>query len=272
MVANVGYTTMLRIFKPNEVLAMLSNFNAREYTHEENYSLFTETLGIPDSVYTEFLDVPIMQTKTEYLDKAKVRKYEDYKAMGLSNVEVDKEYRRAIARMIAVYAGGTEGISLMAQFACLLQFQFQGKYPGLCDIVTFSVREESLHCVGNSALFRKFIEENPDIWDDSLKFDIYEAIREIVAYEHALIDYLDAPHMSNEDLKRYVEYCADNSLKELGMKPNYHIENNPLPYMDDALGQVLADFFNSTVTSYSKTLEGKWDEIDYSKFEYEKTN
>jgi len=266
MVANVGYTTMLRIFKPNEVLAMLSNFNAREYTHEENYSLFTETIGLPNSIYTDFLDVPIMQTKTEYLDKAKVRKFEDYKADGMSNVEVDIAYRRAVARMLAVYAGGTEGISLMSQFACLLQFQFQGKYPGLCDIVTFSIREEAFHCVGNSALFRRYIEENSDIWDDALKFDIYEAIREIVAYEFALIEYLDAPHMDSESLKRYVEFCADNALKELGMKPNWNTTVNPLPYMDDALGEVLVDFFNGTVSSYSKMVEGDWADIDYSKF------
>jgi ribonucleoside-diphosphate reductase beta chain len=266
MVANVGYTTMLRIFKPNEVLAMLSNFMAREFTHEENYSLFTETIGLPNSVYTDFLDIPIMQTKTEYLDKAKVRKYEDYKADGLSNVEVDRAYRKGVARMLAVYAGGTEGVSLMSQFACLLQFQFQGKYPGLCDIVTFSIREEALHCVGNSALFRRFIEENPDIWDDSLKFDIYEAMREIVAYEFALIDYLQAPHMESDDLKRYVEFCADNALKELGMKPNWNTTVNPLPYMDDALGEILVDFFNGTVSSYSKAVEGDWGDIDYSQY------
>lgn len=42
----------------------------------------------------------------EYLDKAKVRKYEDYKAVGMSDAEVDREFRRAIARMLAVYAGG----------------------------------------------------------------------------------------------------------------------------------------------------------------------
>ena len=30
-------------------------------------------------------------------------------------------------------------------------------------------------------------EENPDIWDDSLKFDIYQAMREIVAGEDELL-------------------------------------------------------------------------------------
>ncbi len=134
-----GYATMLRIFKPVEVQAMLSNYNAREYTHIENYSLFTETMGLPNSIYSDFVDIPVMATKTEYLDKAKVKKFEEYKAMGLSNVELDKTYRSDVAAMLATYAGGAENISLMAQFAALLKYQFQGKYPGLCQIVEYSI-------------------------------------------------------------------------------------------------------------------------------------
>lgn len=261
-----GYAALLRIFKPVEVHAMLTNFMAREFTHIENYSLFTETIGLPNAFYSEFLDIPVMSTKTEYVDKAKVKKFEDYKAMGLSDAETHKEYRKDIARMLAIYGGYTEGVSLMAQFAGLLKFQFDNKYPGLSDLNIFSVREETIHNIGNSHLFRDFISENPDIWDDELKFDIYEAAREIVSYEHALIDYLNPPHMHKDDLKRYVEFCADNALKELGMKANYGIVKNPLPYMDDVVGTIQADFFATRVTDYTKQIQGEWDLIDYSQW------
>ena len=261
-----GYSTLLRIFKPVEVQAMLFSFGSREFTHIENYSLFTETIGLPNSFYSEFLEIPVMSTKTEYIDKAKVRKFEDYKAMGLSDAATHKIYRKDIARMLAVYGGLTEGVSLMAQFAGLLKFQFENKYPGLSYINTFSIKEETIHNLGNSQLFRDFIEENPDIWDDELKFEIYESAREIVAYEQALVDYLDPPHMSGNDLKKYVEYCADNALKELGMKPNWNVTTNPLPYMDDVVSSIQADFFSSRVTDYTKEIQGSWDQIDYSKW------
>ena len=266
VMANIGYHTLLRIFKPTEVLMMLGSFNDREGTHVFNYANFTDTVGLPDSVYTEFLEIPIMSAKTEYLDKAKVKKYEDYKAVGMSDSAVDKEFRRAVARMLAVYAGGLEGVSLMAQFAMLLQYQFQGKYPGLCTIVEWSIKDEMVHMQGNSRLFRAYITENPDIWDDALKFDIYEAMREIVAYEKDLIDYLSPPHMSGSSLKQYVEYMADNALKELGMKANWGIEVNPLPFMDDAVGTVLTDFFSGSITDYSKSVQGDWKDINYSKW------
>jgi ribonucleoside-diphosphate reductase beta chain len=263
-----GYAALLRIFKPVEVQAMLSSFMSREFTHIENYSLFTETIGLPSSIYTDFLDIPVMSTKTEYVDKARVKKFEEYKSMGLSDANMHKEYRRDIARMLAVYGGFTEGVSLYAQFAALLKFQFDNKYPGLSDINLFSIKEEYIHHIGNAALFRTFINENPDIWDDELKFDIYEAAREIVAYEQALIDYLNPPHMSKDDLKRYVEYCADNALKELGMKANYNIAKNPLPYMDDVVGTVQADFFSSRVTDYTKQIQGNWSDIQYGNWEH----
>lgn len=246
---------------------MLGGFNAREGTHVFNYANFTDTIGLPESVYTEFLEIPVMSSKMEYLDKAKVRKYEDYKAVGMSDAEVDREFRRAIARMLAVYAGGLEGVQLFAQFAMLLNYQFQGKYPGLCTIVEWSIKDEYMHLKGNAHLFREFITENLDIWDDSLKFDIYQAFREIVAYEHFLIDYLNPPHMPNESLKRYVEYCADNALMELGMKPNWNIPKNPLPYMDDVVGTVLTDFFSGSVTAYTKSVEGDWDTVKYDHWE-----
>ncbi len=261
-----GYATMLRIFKPVEVQAMLSNFMAREFTHKENYSLFTETIGLPNSIYQEFLNIPVMSTKAEYLEKAKVRKYEEYKTMNLSDSQLDRVFRRDIARMLAVYAGGTEAISLMAQFAALLKYQFEGKYPGLCQIVEYSIREETLHFVGNSHLFRVFIAENQDIWDDELKYDIYQGIREIVAYEEALVDYFDYAHISNSDLKRYIEYRGDIALKELGMKPNWNTTVNHLGYMDDVVGTILTDFFSGRVTQYSKAVDGDWGDIDYEKW------
>jgi ribonucleotide reductase beta subunit family protein with ferritin-like domain len=50
------------------------------------------------------------------------------------------------------------------------------------------------------------------------------------------------------------------------MKPNYNTTVNPLPYMDDVVGTVLTDFFSGRVTTYSKAIEGDWEDIDYSKW------
>jgi ribonucleoside-diphosphate reductase beta chain len=230
--------------------------NGTEVTHKMAYSLFTETILPNTSIYTDFLDINVMATKSTFLDKAKVKKWEDYKAVGLTDAEVDWEFRRAVARMLAIYGGGTELVSLYAQFAMLLQFQFVGKYPGLCQIVEYSIRDEYIHGLTNCRLFREYISENKDIWDDELKFDIYEGMRELVSYEESLIDYINPAHIDKDKCKEYVRYQADQALKELGMKPNYNIADNPFPFMEEVTGTILTDFFSGKVTSYSRKMLG----------------
>lgn len=250
-----GYNKLASIFKPEEIINWLNYANGTEVTHKMAYSLFTETIMPNTGVYTEFLDINVMHTKCVFLDKAKVRKYEDYKAVGMTDAEVDWEFRRAVARMLAIYGGGAELVSLYAQFAMLLAYQFQGKYPGLCQIVEYSIRDEYTHGLGNCELFRTYIKENQDIWDDELKFDIYEGMRELVSYEEALIDYIKPPHLKVEECKKYVQYQADEALKELGMKPNYHLAN-PFKFMEEVTGTILTDFFAGKVTSYSRKMLG----------------
>ncbi len=110
--------------------------------------------------------------------------------------------------------------------------------------------------MGNTTLFREYIKENPDIWDDELKYDIYEGMRELVSYEEALIDYIKPPHMDIESCKEYVKYQANEALKELGMKTNWEIKQNPLPFMDEVTGTILTDFFSGKVTAYSRKMLG----------------
>ena len=266
VMVGAGYDTLTRIFKPTEVSMMLRGFADRENTHIDAYSNLVDTLGFDDDFYSEFLDVAVMETKTDYIEKAKIKKYEDYKLMGMSDAEVDNQYRRGVARMLAVYASLTEGVSLFAQFAMLLQYQTENKYKGMCTIVDWSIKDEEQHVQGNSWLFRTFIQENQDIFDDELKFEIYEAARQIVAYECALVDYLNPPHMDKGVVKDYIKYITDERLKLIGFKPNYNITHNPIPLMDElTAGVSLANFFEARVVDYTKgALTGSWDTLKAS--------
>ena len=260
VLVKTGYAKFASIFKPNQVVNWAMYAGGSEVVHEKAYSLFTDTIGLPNTVYTDFLDINVMKTKTTYIDKAKVKKWEEYKAVGLTDAEADWEFRRAVARMLAIYGAGTEAVTLYAQFAMLLKFRMEGKYPGLCQIVEYSIRDEYTHHLGNAHLFRQYIQENPDIWDDELKFDIYESMREIVAYEDALIDYLSPS--DKESFKAYVRYQANSALLELGMKANWtDVQSNPFEFMELITGTVITDFFSGKVTQYSKKMNGSRDAL-----------
>ena len=77
-----------------------------------------------------------------------------------------------IAKTIAVFSAFTEGLKLFATFAILLNFPRQNKMKGMGQIVTWSVRDETLHCNSMIKLFRTFVDENPDVWTDKLKKEI----------------------------------------------------------------------------------------------------
>ena len=272
-----GYDVLLRIFKPTEVSMMLRGNAARENIHIAAYSLFTETLGFPDSFYQEYLEDQQMSDKIAFVEDSQVLKYEEYertyieitrgtpkgRLMNKSKEEyISYRYRQDIMYMLAVYATLTEGVSLFAQFAMLLKYQTQNKYKGLGTIVEWSIKDEEMHVTSNSWLFREFIKENPDVFDDVIKKRIYSAAREIVRKECDLVDELAPPHMDKVEVKEYIKYITDERLKLIGFKPNYNIEKNPLPFMEDLTGTVLTNFFESKVTEYTKgSLTGSWEDL-----------
>ena len=55
---------------------------------------------------------------------------------------------------------------------------------------------------------------------------------------------------------------ADRRLTQLGLNPLYHVDRNPLPWLDDMLNAVEhANFFENRSTEYSKASTiGTWEE------------
>ena len=72
------------------------------------------------------------------------------------------------------------------------------------------------------------MQENPEIWTEELKGEIYVACSTIVDLEDAFID-LAFEHgriegMTADDIKRYIRYIADWRLRQLGLQPIYGID------------------------------------------------
>ncbi len=64
-----------------------------------------------------------------------------------------------IAKTLAMFGGFTEGLQLFASFAMLMNFPRFNKMKGMGQIVSWSVRDESLHCEGIIKLFHAFVKE-----------------------------------------------------------------------------------------------------------------
>ena len=234
----------MKIFKKPEARMMMGAFNNMESIHQHAYSLLLDTVGMPEVEYKAFADYEAMAAKHEYIDSVKVTK------------GVKRSDKRSIAKALAVYSGFTEGLQLFSSFIILLNFPRFGKMKGMGQIITYSIRDESLHVEAMTKLFREFIQENIDIWDDDFKAEIYQACREMVELENRFLDLVfeqgDIEGLTKAEMMQYIRYIADRRLLQLGLKPNYNVKDNPLDWLDDVLGVEHQNFFEGRATTYMK--------------------
>lgn len=159
-----------------------------------------------------------------------------------------------------------EGVALFASFVMLLNFQRFGKMKGMGKVVEWSIRDESMHVEGNSKLFKTFCKEHPRIVDDEFKANIYEISRQIVKLEDKFVDlaYRMGPieGLDMQEVKQYIRYITDRRLLQLGMKPNFKVKDNPLPWLEWVLnGADHTNFFENRVTEYEVAgMKGSWDD------------
>ena len=237
-----------QVFKPTEVLMMLSAFSNTETIHVAAYSHLLDTVGMPELEYQAFLSYKEMKDKYDFMQSFSVSS------------------RREIAKTLAAFGAFTEGLQLFASFAILLNFPRFNKMKGMGQIISWSVRDETLHCLSIIKLFRTFIQENPEIWDEDFRNELYEICATIVDHEDAFIDLafeLGAVEGLNaEDVKTYIRFIADRRLTQLGLNPLYQVERNPMPWLDEMLNAVEhANFFENRSTEYSRASTiGSWEE------------
>src|SRR3954454_2712606 len=234
-----------RVFKPTEIKMMLTAFSNMETVHIAAYSHLLDTIGMPESEYSAFLQYKEMKDKHDYLSTFGVDSDED------------------IARTLAMFGAFTEGLQLFASFAMLMNFPRFNKMKGMGQIISWSVRDESLHCEGMIKLYHAFAKETGAV-TKSVASDIVENCRTVVSLEDKFIDLAfeagEVQGMTPEDIKSYIRFIADWRLRQLQLPEVYGLKENPLPWLQSMLSGVEhANFFEARSTEYSKAAtRGQW--------------
>ena len=243
----------VRNYLPNfpqpEIRMMLSGFAAREALHIAAYSHLIETLGMPDSTYNDFLQYQAMKDKHEYFEQ-------------FSNLD-----SKNIAQQIAAFSAFTEGLQLFSSFIMLLNFPRHGLMKGMGQIVTWSIVDETQHTESMIKLFKTYIEENREIWNDELKSRIYTIAERMVELEDKFIDLAFATgameNLTSEDVKKYIRYIADRRLISMGLKGIFKVKRNPLPWVEEMINAPThTNFFENRATDYAKgAQQGTWGDV-----------
>ena len=233
----------LPIFKNNEIRNMLLSFANREGTHQRAYALLNDTLGLDESEYAYFLNHKPMLDKIHNMQSI--------------NPSDSTQTAYSLAQAVC-----NEGMSLFSAFVMLLHFQQQGKMKGMCEVVEWSIKDESLHVKAMTQLYQTYVQEmNIKVEQE----EIQNLFTQAVDLEDQLIDMIFGEAQVVESLvkievKMFIRYLADRRLMQLDCLPIYHIDKNPLPWLDWIVNGVsFKNFFEGVVTDYSASgMTGAW--------------
>src|SRR5690606_17749121 len=146
-------------------------------------------IGMPESEFSAFLDYQAMRDKHDFMQEF--------------GVETDAD----IARTLAMFGAFTEGLQLFASFAMLMNFPRFNKMKGMGQIVSWSVRDESLHCEGMVKLYHAFARETGCV-TKAVADDIVDCCRTVVGLEDKFIDLAfemgPVEGMTPNDIKQYI--------------------------------------------------------------------
>lgn len=219
-------------FSHPEIVMWLFSVAAREGVHVDAYSLLPETLGLPETIYSEFLLYQEMIDKHEF-------------TQNLDDL--------SLAEQIAIVSAFGEGMQLFSSFVMLLNFERHGLLRGVGQIVNWSMVDETLHAEGQILIYRRLVEEGHGAGAARIKEIAREAVRLEDAFIELAYQLYTPENLPKEEVKQYIRFIADRRLIQMGIKPVFKVKTNPLPWVAALTGLDHVNFFERKVTSYSKS-------------------
>ena len=225
-----------------------------EANHCVSFEYVLETFPLDRTrVYGQHLEMPSMKNKEDFINKYLIRMTED--TLDIETPEGKKDFLRNLVATNIVM----EGTWFYSGFMVALSFRQRNQLRNLGSMITWVLRDESLHLKFGIQLIHTVLEENPEL----LTEEFADEIRNI------LIDGVNLEVNYNKDMfpkgilglnadyvNQYVQYVADRRLEELGLEPHFKV-TNPAKWMSTATDVFeLVNFFESQNTSYEVDAHG----------------
>ncbi|MEV4753700.1 ribonucleotide-diphosphate reductase subunit beta [Micromonospora sp. NPDC049559] len=170
----------------------------------------------------------------------------------------DRADRRAFLLNLICFAACVEGLFFYGAFAYVYWLRSRGLLPGLATGTNWVFRDESMHMEFAFAVVDTVRREEPDLFDAEMAADVTRMLTEAVEAELAFARDLcgdGLPGMNTTDMRRYLEYVADQRLARLDL-PAHYGSTNPFPFMELQDVQELTNFFERRVSAYQVAVPG----------------
>ena len=219
-----------------------------EANHCVAFEYVLETFPIErEKVYDIHLENPAMKAKEAYINRY-LGRMTDQK-LDIATVAGQKDFiRNLVATNIVM-----EGTWFYSGFMVALSFRQRNQLRNFASMITWVLRDESLHLQFGINLIHNILEENADLLTPEFAGEIRDIIIEGVDLEVAYNKDLfprGILGLNADYVNQYVQYVADRRLAELGLAPHYQAKN-PAKWMATATDVFeLVNFFEAQNTSY----------------------
>ena len=170
-----------------------------------------------------------------------------------------RDERKQFLLNLICFATCIEGLFFFAAFAYVYFLRSKGLLHGLAAGTNWVFRDESAHMAFALEVVKKVRDEEPGLFDEHLNRQIVEMIDEAVTCEMQFAEDILSGGISGlsvADMRKYLEFVADQRLVMLGLQRVYGAKN-PFSFMDLQDVQELANFFERRVSAYQVAVAGE---------------
>lgn len=234
-----------RLPKP-EVGAVGHTFAESEVRHHDAYSHLLEILGLNEE-FEKIKEIPALSQRVEYLTKS----------AQLARTGDNKDY----ALSILLFSLFIEHVSLFSQFLIIMSFnKYKNIFKGMSNVIEATSKEEQVHGLFGIELINIIRKEHPEWFDKQLESTVYQACLDAFDSEGMVIDWIyesgELSFLSKEIVKEFVKDRLNNSLKSIGYKPAFDVNEKSLEETEWFNSEILStkhgDFFVKRQINYTK--------------------
>ena len=252
----------------NLVLNLYEHINAPEARMYLSRQLFEEALHV--QFYLTLLDTYVPDPRERAAAFAAVENIPSIRqkaafcmrwldqTRAIDRLETRADRRRFLLNLIC-FAACIEGLFFFGAFAYVWFLRSKGLLHGLAAGTNWVFRDESAHMAFAFEVVRTVRSEEPELFDAGLEREVVEMLEEAVACETQFAEDLlggGVAGLSVAEVRRYLEYCADQRLVTLGL-PRRYGARNPFPFLALQDVQEVANFFERRVSAYQVGVSGE---------------
>jgi ribonucleoside-diphosphate reductase beta chain len=255
------------IVSNNLVLNLYKHVNAPEARMYLSRQLYEEALHV--QFYLTLLDtyIPDLEERHRAFKAVEsipsIRRKAEFCFKWIDSVNeldalVTREDRRRFLLNLICFAACIEGLFFFAAFAYVYFMRSKGLLHGLAGGTNWVFRDESGHMAFAFEVVETVRREEPDLFDAELEARVHGMLEEAVACETQFAEDIlgqGIPGLSTHDMRTYLEFVADQRLRNLGYAPRYGAKN-PFAFMDLQDVQELSNFFERRVSAYQMAVTG----------------